>query len=148
MGRKRSRSYRKGGNKKKRLPTWTHTFICLSNKEQDTVPDSQERASLMLAGLGEKKIVLDEYCCDQEIRSELTFQYPKLADAGGFELLRVPEGGGKTLQEIATSQSGYTIPYLRAVVHHAVVYIRPLQRNLSTEEVPKFHQWFVLLLIC
>ena len=46
---------------------------------------------------------------------------------GGVELLRVPEGGGKVLQEIATPQSGYTIPYLRAVVHHAIINIRPLQ---------------------
>ena len=37
------------------------THFCLSNVEQVNVPDSQERAELLLAGLGEKKITLDEY---------------------------------------------------------------------------------------
>ena len=144
LGKRKSGAYKKGGSKKKKLPTWSHTFVCLASKEQDAIPDSQERASLLLAGLGEKKITFDEYCNHQEINSELTFQYPKLADAGGFELLRVPEGGGKVLQEIAIPQSGYTIPYLRAVVHHAVVYIRPLQRHLSTNEEPSVVRSIIL----
>ena len=76
----------------------------------------------------------DEYCTYQEIYSELTFHFPKLVEAGGFELLRVSEGGGKVLQEIASPKNGYTVPYLRGVVHHAVIYIRPMQKNLSLEQ--------------
>ena len=144
LGKRRSSSYKKGGSKKKKLPTWSHTFVCLASKEQDVVPDSQVRAALLLAGLGEKKITFDEYCNHQEISSELVFQYSKLANAGGFELLRVPEGGGKALQEIATPRSGYTVPYLRAVVHHAVVYIRPLQRNLNTDEEPSMVRTIII----
>ena len=94
------------------------------------MPDSQERLHLMLAGLGEKKIQLDEW---DEIHVELLFQYPKLKDGGGFELLRVGEGGGKRLKIIACPPKGYTVAYLRAVVHHAIVYIRPLQRDLCVE---------------
>ena len=67
----------------------------------EVVPDSQERSRLMLAGLGEKKIQLDDHCEWDEIYEELLFQYPKLKDGGGFELLRVGEGGGKRLQVIA-----------------------------------------------
>ena len=61
------------------------------------------------------------------------FQYPKLKESGGFELLHVGEGGGKPLQTIACPPKGYTVVYLRAVVHHATVYIRPLQRDISLE---------------
>ena len=48
-----------GGRKpatKKKLPTWSHTFVCLSNSSQDTLPGGEERAALQIAGLGEKMI--------------------------------------------------------------------------------------------
>jgi hypothetical protein len=109
--------------------------LCLANVDQKTVPDSQERADLLLAGLGEKKIALDEFSHSQEIYSELIFQFPKLSEAGGFELLRISEGSGKVLQETASPKNGYTVPYLRAVVHSAVVYIRPMQKDLSLVHV-------------
>lgn len=41
--------------KRKKVATWTHTFVCLANKQQDIVPDGNERAKLQLAGLGEKR---------------------------------------------------------------------------------------------
>lgn len=126
-------SYSKGGSKRKKLPTWTHTFVCLAKRESSSVPDSQERAALILSGLGEKKIQLDEYSEWPEIYDELLFQYPKLKESGGFELLRVGEGGGKRLQTIACPPKGYTVVYLQAVVHHATVYIRPLQRDITLE---------------
>lgn len=69
--------------------------MCLAKRESSSVPDSQERAALILSGLGEKKIQLDEYSEWPEIYEELMFQYPKLKESGGFELLRVGEGGGK-----------------------------------------------------
>ena len=71
----------------------------------------------------------------QDIYDELLFQFPKLFEAGGFELLRVPEGGGKQLDVIAAPDSGYTVSYIRAVVHHAKIYIRPMQRNISLDPV-------------
>ena len=48
--------------------------------------------------------------------------------------MRVPEGG-KQLDIIASPESGYTVSYLRAVVHHAKIYIRPMQKNLSLEPI-------------
>ena len=42
---------RKNKLKKKKIPTWSHTFVCLSCTSQDTIPDSQERAQLQIAGL-------------------------------------------------------------------------------------------------
>lgn len=134
LGAKRGQgAYRKGGNKKKKLPTWTHTFVCLANMSQNEVPDGNEWASLQPSGLGEKRVTL--YSCSemQNIYDELLFQFPKLKQAGGFELLRVPEGGGKLLQVIASPGSGYTVEYLHAVVHHAKIFIRPMQNNLSAD---------------
>ena len=45
-----------------------------------TVPDSQERADLLLAGLGEK-ITMDEFSHSREIYSELIFQFPNTTRA-------------------------------------------------------------------
>ena len=47
----------------------------------------------------------------------------------------MPKRGGKQLDIIAAPDSGYTVAYLRAVVHHAKMYIRPMQRNLSLDPV-------------
>lgn len=58
----------------------------------------------------------------KEIYSELIFQFPKLFQAGEFELLHVSEDSGKVF---ASPKNGYTV---RAVVHHAVIYIRPMQQ--------------------
>ena len=96
------------------------------------IPDGQERAELQIAGLGEKRITISAFADAREIYDELAFQYSKLTESGGFELLRVPEGG-KNLDVIACPSSGYTVSYLRAVVHHAKIYIRPLQKDLSLE---------------
>ena len=92
---------------------------------------------LQMAGLGEKKVSLLANAGSFEIYSELQFHFPKLKDAGGFEMLRVPEGGGKGLQVIAMPEEGYSVPYLRAVVHHAKIFLRPLQKELNTESVAK-----------
>ena len=110
-----------------------HTHLCLSDKSQVEVPDGDERAALQLSSLGEKRISLLAHSDMQDIYDELLFQFPKLKEAGGYELLRLPEGGGKMLQVIASPESGYTVEYLHAVVHHAKIFIRPMQNNLSSE---------------
>ena len=71
-------------DQKKKIPTWTHTFMCLSRTEDDVMPDSQECATLKLAGLGEKKISLPVFVTAQEVYNELQFQYPRLADGDGL----------------------------------------------------------------
>ena len=130
VGKKRKAASSSRG-KHKKPPTWTHTFVCLASASQDTLPDGQERAELQIAGLGEKRITLSAYVDAQDIYHELTFQFPKLSNSGGFELLRVP--GGKQLDVIASPANGYTVSYLRAVVHHAKIFIRSLHKDLSLE---------------
>lgn len=126
---------RKSKSKKKKIPTWSHTFVCLSSTSQEVIPDGQERALLQIAGLGEKRITMSAYSDAQDICFELNEQYPKLSGGGGFELLRVPEGGGKMLDVIASPEAGYTVSYLKAVIHHAKIYVRPLQQDLSLDPI-------------
>ena len=69
-------------------------------------PNASERATLQMAGLGEKKIVLDGDCDAQAIYGELLLQFPKLKEAGGFELLRTKDTGSKSLNIIDVPQQG------------------------------------------
>ena len=41
--------------KKKRGHTWTHTWVCMSGIADETVPDANERVTLKMAGLGERR---------------------------------------------------------------------------------------------
>ena len=88
---------------------------------------------MQIAGLGEKRISLSADADAYEIYQELSYHFPKLCDAGGFELMRIPEGGGKQLDVIAAPDCGYSVQYLKAVVHHAKIFIRPLQKDLSLD---------------
>ena len=67
-----------------------------------------------------------------EIKYEILEKFPKLKDAGGYELLRVG-GRSRLLEVIPIPPGGYTIDYLKDVVQQAKVYIRPIQANLEVE---------------
>ena len=95
------------------------------------MPDGQYRAKLKLAGLGEKKFQLFVFNTGPEVQEQFLFQFPKLRDGGGYELLRVKEGGGRCLESLIIPEGGYSTEYLRAVVHSAKIYIRPLQKPLD-----------------
>jgi hypothetical protein len=58
-------------------------------------------------------------------------EFPKLANGGGYELLRAPETGSRELVVIDIPHDGYSVEYLQAVVKSAKVYIWPLQRDLD-----------------
>ena len=100
--------------------------------DQDCVPDANERANLQIAGLGEKKVILPLESDSDNIYDELVDAFPKLRDGGGFELLKTQERS-KILSEIEVPPSGYTVSYLKAVVHNAKVVVRPLQRDLCVD---------------
>ena len=77
------------GSKRKKLPQWTHTWICLGNGGEQYSPDAETKAALQLAGLGEKRFpLLLDFEAD-EIHDELIAQFPKLEKCGGYQLLRL-----------------------------------------------------------
>ena len=123
----------KATEEKKALPMWTHNFVCLSNINTSSPPDLQERASLQIAGLGEKRVSFSVYADAHDVYHELMNQFPKLSEGGGFELLRVNDRGGaaRRLELINPPESGYDVMFLKAVVQQAKIYIRPLQKDLS-----------------
>lgn len=67
---------------------WRHRFVCLAHRRQYIVPmKDSEKDALLLAGLGEKCIDFPKLSISAEqFRDILLSSYPKLCDAGGFEL--------------------------------------------------------------
>lgn len=76
-----------------------------------------------------KSVSLLEDGDSEDICWELMDAFPKLKDAGGYELLRVVDRG-RSLKVIPLPEDGYTVPYLKDV-QQARIYIRPIQRDLS-----------------
>jgi hypothetical protein len=97
------------------------------------VPDATERVTLKMAGLGECRFPVDSSATAQDLCDALEVQYPKLVEGGGFELLRSEESCPRELVVIPIPDGGYTVDYLKAIVHNAKLYIRPLQSDLSLE---------------
>lgn len=84
---------------------------------------------LKAAGLGPQKITFTASDSTQMVHYTL-FSYPKLADAGGYELLRSCDNS-KELIVIEPPPEGYTIPFLSSIVGQAIVYIHPIQKRLQ-----------------
>ena len=61
--------------------------MCLSDKDQSETHDAEEQRDLLLADLGEVKITVPEESDELEIRDPIMETFPKLLDAGGFELM-------------------------------------------------------------
>lgn len=66
----------------------------------------------------------------EELNHELTDYYPKLAEGGGYELLR-SGGGGRELFVIDMPSVGYSAQYLKSIISSAKIYVRPLQKDLD-----------------
>ena len=114
--------------------TWTHEFFCLAdhlqNKQRSRT--NQEKFQLPEAGLGRKSVVFHRKDQALAFVEKLESVYPKLNEAGGFEILRSGPSN-KDLVVINPPASGHSVLFLResSGIEQALAYIRPLQRSLS-----------------
>lgn len=71
--------------------SWSPTckFVCLVDKGQHHVPSSVGANEIVVqAGLGEKKLKLYEDFSAYKFQQKIIQSFPKLQNAGGFELMR------------------------------------------------------------
>ena len=81
--------YGRKTRKQSKSDTWMAKFVCLANKDQTSAPLSvTDKIDLIEAGLGEKKIQIDLNYATMQFQSKILNEFPKLDDAGGFELLQ------------------------------------------------------------
>ena len=126
-----SRNRQNSHPKTKKIEKWRHEFVCLANKNQYRVPLPLEKIELVHANLGPLHLELTLNGDAQLFHEELLKFYPKLESCGGYELLRGSDTNNKELTVITPPMGGYTALFLKSVVSHAKIYIRPLQANLS-----------------
>ena len=110
--------------------TFTRAFVCLANTDQEFTPDASERIRLSCAGLGEAKVVFNKEGNAHHVHEKITETFPALGEAGGYELLRKPEGNSKRLIQIPHPPKGFTVQFLKAALGQAKAYLRPIQKNL------------------
>lgn len=130
----RHNTFRKGGkgkSKKVKISMWEHEFICIHKCGQIEPPSPMEKAELIRAGLGPRKLSLFEFCDSSQFHEEIISAYPKLINGGGYELMRTKQNTNRELCVIPPPSSGYTVEYIKSIVSQAKVYIRPIQKDLS-----------------
>lgn len=78
-------------SKKVKLSMWEHEFICLSSTTRMTPPSPMDKALLIRAGLGPRKLSLFEYGESFEFHDSIMGAFPRLSKGGGYELLRTKQ---------------------------------------------------------
>ena len=137
----RSASSGRGKKRKNSCPqrTWTVQFVCLSSRFAKKTPTTTEKSMLLQAGLGCKKIKLLADDTDEDVLNKLTSDakdefgntlgFPQLRTCGGFEMLQCL-ANCRDLSVIGTSWSVRDLK--SALGGQAKIYLRPIQKNLST----------------
>ena len=78
-----------------------------------------------------KKLSLSQTNDSDDVHFYIMEAFPRLKDAGGYELLRATNG--RLLEVIPLPPDGYSVAYLKDVAQQAKIYIRPIQKNLPLE---------------
>ncbi|XP_052413120.1 uncharacterized protein LOC127958334 [Carassius gibelio] len=100
---------------------------------QSVAPTKFEREELEATGLGEKKVTFfgDENNAE-DFKNYILTTYPKLGDCGGFEILKTSGmTRSRNLVVLPCPNTGYTIKALKENMGHAVIYIRPMQKDIE-----------------
>ena len=90
--------------------TWTRSFICLARVQQETLPTTNERITLTMAGLGEQKITFNKEGRASHVHAKIVEAFPALNEVGGYEILRLAEGRSKALVALPMPAGGLWSP--------------------------------------
>ena len=87
--------------------------------------------------MGKKRIVFrDKQGSFAHIKETLVREFPKLkTQNSAFEFMRADRGGAcRPLLPIPMQTVGYTVPFLRDAVGSGIIYVRPIQCELSLDQ--------------
>ena len=131
--RRKNNPHNAKNSKKSNVKCLTRKFVCLSDKDQQEVPEREEMRELLVHGLGEIKVAIPEDANEKAVRDKLIETYPKLKNIGGFELMYV-ETRRKDLNVIPPGPDGLSMKYLAPFIGQGRIFIRPIQQDISIEE--------------
>lgn len=134
-------SKRKGkakcGAKKPGRSTWKKECICLCDSQQTWKPSPEEKMELAKMGLGLCELTFSTTGDAEHIHRVLVGKFPVLDTIGGYTLLRLGENS-RSLIEIETPEGGLTVPYLKDILNQAKLFVRPLQCDISEDDMRPF----------
>lgn len=97
-------------------------------------PTPEEKIELAKMGLGLKAVEFNSDGDAEHIHKVILASFPVLDSCGGYALLRLAENS-HSMVEIDGPDCGITVPYLRDILNQAKLYIRPLQKDITEEDV-------------
>ena len=134
---KRRQKVSVGCVRRKENVTWKKECICLRDKEQTSKPSSEEKIVLAKMGLGLGEVVFNTDGDAEHIHRVLLSKFPMLEACGGYTLIRLAENSHRMV-EIEGPESGMTVSFLKDILHSAKLYIRPLQRDITEEDMKEY----------
>ena len=102
---------------------------------RDTHP-CREQCPATSRHLKERIVFKDKQGSFAHIKETLVREFPNLKTPNGaFEFMRADRGGAcRPLLPIPMQTVGYTIPFLRDAVGSGIIYVRPIQYELSLDQ--------------
>lgn len=113
------------------IKLWGHNFVFLRYPRTALSPDARERAQLMAASLGEKKMEFQEGAGAGHVHKVLCKEHADLASTG-YELCCV--FSNRLLEVIPPPARGFTVDFLKTYLNHSKCYVRPIQSSLKPIE--------------
>lgn len=131
-------AYGKQPIKKVRLSYWKKSTFCLANSQQTIKPTPQEKIRLAQMGLMTKCLVFEAEGKAQHVHDVIMKAYPVLENSGGYTILRLAENSYDLVEIEAPMDGLITVEYLKDIVKNAILYIRPLQRDILYEDMKQY----------
>ncbi len=141
-------AYRKCAYQRSPNDSWTHKFVCLASPDEERVPTTAiAKEMLSFAGLGEKKVFVQDVDCTTEEFHDILFTcFPQLKNSGGFELLRCLPSSRDL--EVIPPPMCHSPRLIRIRMSTARIYIRPIQNDLVTDEIDVVEDFVVNMNLC
>lgn len=121
-------------SRKKGPQTWKKECVCLRDRQQNWRPSSEEKIELARMGLGLRDVVFRGDGDAEHIHQTLLGTFPILAECGGYSLLRLGENS-HTMVEI---DGPLSVSYLKDILNHAKLYVRPLQKDITEDDMKDY----------
>ena len=100
-------------------------------------PTPEDKVKLAKLGLGLKTLSFRSEGDADHVHDVIVGAFPVLKDCGGYTLLRL-DSGSRRLMEIEGPESGVTDSYLKDILSQAKLYIRPLQCDITVEDMQPY----------
>ena len=123
------------GVKKAKPIYWKKNSFCLASCCQILKPTPQQKIQLATIGLTTKVLHFEVGGTAHHVHSIIIQEYPILEDCGGYTLLRLAENSHDLVEIEEPLDALIDVEYLKNILNNATLYIRPLQRDICSDDM-------------